>query len=275
MKIVKTQLKDGLHLAFKQYGSGPQIYLLLHGIPGSSHAWAWVAQKLSSESSTVLVPDLLGFGQSARPLNFSGLWLEAQAQALTEGLEQLGVDKFHLVGHDYGGPVSVTLYKKIPGKVKSLMLLATNTFTDTPIPFPLVLIKAPIIGGLWSKAIFSKPSLSIMLKQGVGNKTAPLDSNSALGDKLQLRAIATIFYFALRELKFRYKAVEDYLPNIKVPTTVIWGTKDPFFSVKQGMRTANAIPGAKFIPLDGAGHFLPEERPDEIALELKKLILVQ
>ncbi|MDZ4677362.1 MAG: alpha/beta hydrolase [Oligoflexia bacterium] len=273
MEIVKAQLKDGLHLTFKRHGSGTKIYLLLHGIPGSAHSWDRVATKLSGESSTVLVPDLLGFGLSARPSDISGLWLEAQAQALSEGLEQLGVDRFHLVGHDYGGPISVTLYKMIPGKVKSLTLLATNTFTDTPIPPPLVLIKAPIIGKLWGKAIFSKLSLRMMLKQGVGNKATSLDSDSALGDELQTRAIATIFDSALRELKYRYKAVEDSLPNIKIPTTVIWGTKDPFFSVNQGKRTASAIPGAKFIALDGAGHFLPEERPDEITFELKKLML--
>ncbi len=272
MKVIKTQMQDGQCIAFKQYGSGGVVFLLLHGIPGSSHVWSKVATELSKTGVSVLVPDLLGFGESSRPTNIAGLWLDAQAKALINGLEQLGIESFHLVGHDYGGPVSVTLYKMVPEKIKSLTLLSTNTFTDTPIPFPLALIKVPLIGIFWTKVIFSKLSLRMMLKQGMGDKTSHINTIQALGDEAQTQAIATIFSSALKELSTRYREVEDLLPRIKVPATVIWGTKDPFFSVKQGQRTADAIPGAQFIILSGAGHFLPEEKPSEIVFELKKLI---
>jgi pimeloyl-ACP methyl ester carboxylesterase len=50
-----------------------------------------------------------------------------------------------------------------------------------------------------------------------------------------------------------------------MPTMVIWGDHDPFFSVAQGQRTASAIPGARFVLFEGAGHFLPEERPHAFA----------
>jgi pimeloyl-ACP methyl ester carboxylesterase len=216
--------------------------------------------------------DLLGFGQSSRPINISDLWLESQAEAIRYGLEQVGIEIFHLVGHDYGGPISVTLYKMIPQKIRSLTLLATNTFTDTPIPPPLAMIKLPIIGPLWAKAVFSKASLKMMLKQGVGKNSSSVDANSAIGDDSQAHSIATIFGSALRELGIRYRDVQDSLSTIHVPTTVIWGTKDPFFSVKQGKRTAEAIPGAKFVLIEGAGHFLPEERPIDVCAELKKFI---
>lgn len=272
MKTFNVQLKGNQHMSFNRYGNGKTVFLLLHGIPGSSHAWSAVANDLAKAGATILVPDLLGFGQSSRPTDISDLWLESQAEAIREGLEQRGIETFHLVGHDYGGPVSVTLYKMIPQKIRSLTLLATNTFTDTPIPPPLAMIKLPIIGPLWAKAVFSKASLKMMLKQGVGKTSLAVDTNSAIGDDSQAHSIATIFGSALRELGTRYRDVQNSLSTIQVPTTVIWGTKDPFFSVTQGQRTAEAIPGARFVSLEGAGHFLPEERPLDISAELKKLI---
>ncbi len=251
-------------MAFRQYGAGSPKYLLLHGIPGSSHSWEAVAKSLANDGATVYVPDLLGFGASTRPVDISGLWVDAQVDALKAGLKQFGVDTFHLVGHDYGGPVAITLHNAIAQQIQSLTLLATNTFTDTPIPPPLALIRAPGIGRVWAKLMFSRLSLLMMLKQGVGMRGSPVNCKLALGDCSQTQSIATIFEFALRELETRYRAVEDSLPKIKVPTQVIWGTKDPFFSVRQGQRTASAIPNAKFTLLEGAGHFLPEERPDEV-----------
>ena len=270
MKTIRTQLKNDRHLSFKKYGAGKTTYLLLHGIPGSSHVWHTVASDLEKEGTTIFAPDLLGFGQSSRPASVSDLWLEAQASAIAESIEQLGIECIHLVGHDYGGPISITLYQMIPQKIESLTILATNTFTDTPIPPPLAMIKLPFIGPLWEKVIFSKGSLKMMLRQGVGKTSQPIDVNSAIGDRSQVRSIATIFSSALKELSLRYRNVQDSLAKIQVPTTVIWGTKDPFFSIKQGERTTAAIPGAKFVLIDGAGHFLPEERPIEIVAELKK-----
>jgi pimeloyl-ACP methyl ester carboxylesterase len=270
MKTFSIQLKSDRHMTFKKYGSGKTVYLLLHGIPGSSHVWHKVACDLEKDDATIFVPDLLGFGQSSRPSSISDLWLEAQASALAESIEHLGLERIHLVGHDYGGPVSITLYQMIPQKIESLTILATNTFTDTPIPPPLAMIKLPLIGPLWEKAIFSKMSLGMMLRQGVGKNSQEIDVHSAIGDSSQTQSIGTIFSSALKELNSRYRNVQDFLSKIQVPTTVVWGTKDPFFSVKQGERTAAAIPGAKFVLIEGAGHFLPEERPLEIVSELKK-----
>ncbi|MFA6238120.1 MAG: alpha/beta hydrolase [Bacteriovorax sp.] len=272
MKTFKVRDNTGGELSIKAYGEGDETFLLLHGIPGSSHTWDKVAQLLGKAGARVLVPDLLGFGLSSRPKDISGLWLEAQASAIVNALENLNVTRVHLVGHDYGGPIAVTIYDIISDRIATLTLLATNTFTDTPIPPPLALIKLPLLGQVWARLIFSRPSLRMMIKQGVGNKQTQPDLASALGDSDQGRSIGIIFEYALRDLHSRYKSVENSLAQISVPTKVIWGTKDPFFKVSQGQRTAKAIRGAKFVKLEGAGHYLPEECPTEVANELKELM---
>lgn len=59
----------------------------------------------------------------------------------------------------------------------------------------------------------------------------------------------------------RYAEVEETLPLLGKPVLVLWGDRDPFFSLEEGRRAASAIPGAELRVAEGAGHFLPAERP--------------
>jgi pimeloyl-ACP methyl ester carboxylesterase len=207
----------------------------------------------------VVLPDLIGFGDSTRSDDIEELWTEAQADALEALLDELRVENFSLAVHDYGGPVGLALLQRDQSRVSRLVIGASNLFADTPIPFPLSGIFLPVVGGVWSRLLFSKPALGAMVRFGSRGKA---NSRKALGDGEQARAIATIFGSALRELEARYAPVQQFLSEITVPTEVLWGTKDPFFSAEQGKRTAREIPGASLTLLEGAGHFLPEERPE-------------
>ena len=79
------------------------------------------------------------------------------------------------------------------------------------------------------------------------------------------------FSASLTRLAELYGPIEQTLSTVSVPTFVAWGDRDPFFSVDQGRRTAHAIAGAQFELLERAGHFLPEERPNEVAALIAKL----
>lgn len=75
------------------------------------------------------------------------------------------------------------------------------------------------------------------------------------------------------EIERRYEGVRDALGDLALPAVVLWGDRDPFFPVEQGHRTA-ALLGAH-VPctiLAGAGHFLPEERPDDVAAAVAELV---
>ena len=143
-------------------------------------------------------------------------------------------------------------------------------FPDTPIPFPLSLTTAPVIGNLFSRMLFSAPSLELMLRQGTGPGSAPPDAGVYLGDRSQRRTIATIFSGALTRLEELYSPVAAALEDLDVPVLVGWGDRDPFFPLEQGKRTAAAA-NAPLRVFDGAGHFLPHERPTEVACEIAAL----
>lgn len=109
----------------------------------------------------------------------------------------------------------------------------------------------------------------MMLRQG---SSRPLDPAIYLGDRRQRRAIATIFAHALRELESRYAAAEAALGELEVPVLVAWGDRDPFFPLSQAERTAAAASAGRLAVYEGAGHFLPGERPGELAADLRRLV---
>ena len=250
-------------LSVRVAGDGPSV-LLVHGIPGSGEVWRKVGEGLVSEGFRVVVPDLLGFGESARPDGSEQLWIPAQVEGLLSALDQLGAESVLLVGHDYGAPIGVTLAARDPSRIRGLVLVAGNLFSDTPIPFPLRTLRMPGIGRAMARVMLSGPSLRMMLRVGAGRHDRVSNPRHYLGDRTQQRSIQTIFGTALRELEHRYAPVEAALPELAVPTIVLWGGEDPFFPPVEGRRAANAIPGAKLRMLEGIGHFIPEEHPTAI-----------
>lgn len=245
-------------------------FLLVHGIPGSGATWDGVKEKLEPKHR-VLAPDLLGFGGQPPPAGRDALLAPGQARHLLELLDREGIKEAIVVAHDFGGPVAAHLLAIAPSRVPALALFATNAFPDTPIPFPLSLVKAPLLGSLAARLLFSRPSLAMMVRRGVGNPSTRLDVDRYLGGEHQRAAIAYIFETSLRRLGELYVPVEHALATAGVPTLVGWGDRDPFFPVAIGRRTAELLPDARFRLYEGAGHFLPEERPNELSADVLAL----
>ena len=259
------------HLAIRTAGEGPLI-LLLHGIPGSSAVWRQVQTGLAARGFGSWAPDLLGFGESTRPTDPEALWLDSQAEAMAEALASANASPLVVVAHDYGVPLSITLARRAPGRVGARVLAAGNVFTDTPIPSPLRLLAVPGVGKAFARVALSGPALRALLRQGSGRPRPTFDRGVYLGDRRQQRAIREIFTMALGDLERRYAPVESMLRQMDVPTTVLWGDCDPFFPVREGRRIAAAIPGAKLELIEGAGHFLPTERPDAFLRAVSGLV---
>lgn len=261
----------GLQVHTEVSGEGPPV-LLLHGIPGSGAVWGPTVELLVEAGCQTISCDLLGFGQSVRPESDDGLWIGAQVDALTRMLDQLAVGTVAVAGHDYGAPIAVVLADRHPERVSHLVLASGNLFCDTPIPPPLSAVSWPVAGSVVARILMSGPGLRLMLARGVARDDVRPDPRIYLGDRSQQRSIRRIFEMALRELSSRYAPVEAALGRLRQPTVVLWGDRDPFFSVEQGGRSATAIPGARLGVLGGVGHFLPTESPDAFRDALVELI---
>lgn len=255
-------------LGYRRMGAGQPV-VLLHGIPGSGATWAPVVEALR-DGFDVIVPDLLGFGGSERPRGLDDLHAVAQAAAVAALLNELHLTGAVVVGHDFGGPVAVMLTAARADLVAAIGLFATNTFPDTPVPFPLSTVNWPVVGAAARRVLFCGLSLRMLLHQAVGPDGPQLDPAVHLGDSTQQAAIATIFAGSLTGLARLYEPVEAQLRSLDIPALVGWGDRDPLFSVEQGRRTADAA-GVDLRLYSGAGHFLPQERPADVAADIVTL----
>jgi len=259
-----------LSLSVDIKGFGAPV-LLLHGIPGSKATWTGVATDLQRNHRTI-VPDLLGFGQSP-PFRGDGHAAE-QAAAIVSTLDEQGLARVHVAGFDFGGPAAVMLYRIAAERVLSLTLSATNVFTDTPVPFPLRIARVPAIGSAAFRILCSKWGLSAMWAGATGDRSAFTHRAFAAsrGGTTAIRSTAKIFHASLSDLPRYYAEIEATLPLIDVPVSVVWGDRDPFFPLEVARRTAAAIPNAALTILEGCGHFIPGERPHELASIIAKTI---
>ena len=157
-----------------------------------------------------------------------------------------------------------------PDLVGALGLASTNAFSDTAVPFPLSTVTWPIVRPAASRLLFCRPALRMLLRQMVGRPRVRLDARTYVGGADQARAIRLIFTDALANMADRYDPVEEALRAVTVPATVIWGDHDPFFPLEHGHRTATVL-GCELHVLAGAGHALPEERPDELSAAISEL----
>lgn len=270
--VVRCEIEPGVSMTASVHRrSGPPI-VLLHGIPGGRGTWRRVVPGLTA-FGPVVVPDLLGFGDSSDPRGDFHAF--AQAGAVGRLLDHVGVERVHVVGFDFGGPVSVAFAEQQPTRVASLTLVAANAFTDTPIPGPLKLAKVPVLGDALFLAMCSWPGLASMWFSAVAAK--PELSWQAFRRELPARRgrrwTRRIFLDSLRHLEDRYAPIERALPRITCPTRVVWGDRDPFFAVSVGERLANAINGATFEGIRHCGHFIPLERPDALVRVIGRQLL--
>lgn len=135
-------------------GAGDPV-VLLHGWPQSWHEWRKV-MPLLAPSYQLIVPDLPGLGDSSRPAG--GYDKKTLASDLLEMADRLGLQRFHLVGHDWGGPTAFALACAAPERVRTLAIL------DVTVPGI-----GPDIsqgGRRWHHAFHMTPELPEALVQG-------------------------------------------------------------------------------------------------------------
>lgn len=265
-----TRNKSG-RTSYLDGGTGTPI-LFLHGFPGSSYSWEAAAHALLKKYSgryRVIIPDLLGFGES--DLADGDWYMEGQSRAVADLLERLHISDLYLAAHDFGGPIALTLLRLYPEfKIRKLMLSATNLFTDTPIPLPLRSAGIPILGDLVYKAMAGSPFGFRMMYQfaAIHKKAVTWEDFTRHMTRHGMSSTARIFQHSLADLPGNYRAVEEFAARIKSPTLILWGDRDPFFPVSVAKRSVATIPNAALKIYEQTGHFVPEERAAEVAVEL-------
>jgi len=255
----------GGEMHYKQSGEGPDV-ILLHGIPTHSYLWRNVAVRL--KGFRTLLVDFIGYGDSEKPENVD-LSLSAQASYVKELMDELGIRKAHIVGHDIGGGVAQVMTVNYPDSVKSMVLVDSAGLDFWPVPH-IARLKDPAWDRLIEK-IDLTDGLRRGLLMGVVNK-ANITDDVVREYERPFRGVEgrRAYLRAARALDFRdTMKVAGQLRNVSPPTLIVWGAQDEYLPPERGRKLSQTIKNSKLIILENVGHFSPEDAPEFLATVIR------
>jgi pimeloyl-ACP methyl ester carboxylesterase len=235
----KTIKVDGRDVLYYTAGQGEPL-VVIHGGGGDARTW-WHNIAALAEKYTVYAPDLPGYGGS-QPLD-GDYYVPELADFVDRFAKSLGLDKFYIIGHSLGGGIALNYTLKFPQKIKKLVLVSSLCL-GREIAFWIRLFSLPaLITSLGALTIALLKGVKWVLKQlNPAEFVMPLSSVSiAVGGNI------TSFYQQTLVLEKR-------LSEVKAPTLLIWGARDPIVPVKQAYRAAKAIPDCRVEVFKKQGH---------------------
>ena len=253
---------NGHHIAYDQHGDGSPV-LLIHGIPTSNLLWRKVMPVLA-ETHQVFAPDLLNYGKSDKPAD-ANVSIEAQSRLIVKFMDQLELESADIVAHDIGGGVAQLIAVNYPARVRKLVLIDAVCFDSWPIPEFLPL-QEPAAEEATSLDEFLKMMRGFM-PEGVHNKDAMTDDviDLYLSPWSTEEGKKTLFR-NFRRLNPEYtQAIAGDLKHLAHETLIMWGEKDVFQKPAYASKLQETIPNAKLIWIKDAGHWLMEEKPEEVS----------
>lgn len=209
-------------------GKGEPL-LMLHGW-GQSHEILIPLAELMTDFTTPLLVDLPGFGKSPPP---EKVWSAYDyADHLVHHLEQRGIQKFSLLGHSFGGKVSLCLALRYPEKVNRLVLIAPSGI----LPKRTLLKSLKIRSRAWMGKALKK------FDQIAGSTYFLQSFVPKFGSKDYINAgpMRPILVKSVNE------DLSEVIPQIKTKTLILWGEKDTETPLEIGVRLSELIRGAKF-----------------------------
>jgi pimeloyl-ACP methyl ester carboxylesterase len=255
----------GHRRAFVKIGSGPAL-LLLHGLGCDHTTWQPVIGALARRY-TVIAPDLLGHGQSAKPrADYS---VGGYANAMRDLLTVLGIDKVTVVGHSFGGGVAMQFAYQFPERTERMVLVAPGglgrevSAAIRAITLPgfhqaMGLVTLPGVRQLTRGGLRALAGTGLPRTRDLGEVAEIVDS---LRDPAARRAIRHVVC-AVVDWRGQVVTMVDraYLTQA-MPMCVVWGTEDGVIPVRHAGIAAELAPGARVEVIANAGHFPHKDHP--------------
>lgn len=262
-----TYEHDGLTFDVRDTGPvGGRVVVALHGFPQTSSSWGSVAVHLTAAGCRVLAPDQRGYSPGARPRRVSAYALPQLVGDVLALADAAGVGRFDLLGHDWGGVVAWALAAWHPDRVRTLTVAST--------PHPAAMVAAMPHGQAlrsWYMGMFQLPWFPEWLL-GHPRVYGPLfrsmhtphadQVNALLADRTAARATVNWYRAA-----FRRSSLRSLAWVVTVPTTYVWSDGDPALGRWAAEHTEEWVDADyRFVGLEGVSHWIPDERPDELAI---------
>jgi haloalkane dehalogenase len=256
--------QDGLRMHYVDEGRGDGV-LLLHGEP----TWSFLYRKMMprlAQVARVLAPDYFGFGRSDKPVERDWYTYDRHYSSIERFVEQLDLRGLTVVVHDWGGPIGLRLAVERPERVQRLVITQTGVFAGRA-PSPEWLRFRDMVRRVGTEfqagRLVQTASVTELADDVVAAYDAPYPvPESKTGPLMFPELVPTEPDHPSTE---KMVEVRDALRSWDRPALIVFSDSDPIFSPRVGERFADLIPGAQRAEtLTGAGHFLQEDRGEEL-----------
>ena len=257
---------DGLRMHYVDEGVGTPI-LLLHGEP----TWSFLYRKMIpglTGSGRVVAPDYIGFGRSDKVTEMGWYTYDRHVESMERFINELDLRDITLVVHDWGGPIGLRLAVENEDRFSRLVILNTAVFRPRPGKPPNQAFLA------WREFAEKNPDLPVgFILQGatatdlseavIAGYEAPFVTPAS---KAGVAAFPLIVPLSVDDPgAAEMAATSEALTKWSKPTLVAFSDSDPLFSPRVGEALSERIPGATFAVVEGASHFLQEDKGEAIA----------
>lgn len=255
-----TVAVDGHDLEMAYYDDGPKNgdggdpVIFVHGIPTNSFLWRRVAPTIA-ESRRVIVPDLVGYGNSTMAEGFDRS-IRAQEQALASLVSDLGFDTVSLVSHDIGSGVALRYAAHEPEKVGQLVVSNGTCYDSWPVEF-ISGLGLPKTAGMDTEEFEGK--LDYAFGEGTYGEADPTFVSGMKapwlregGQRALARAAVSTNTNHTTEIRYG---------DITADLLCLWGADDVLQPIEYGERLADQV-GGEIVALDEAFHWVTEDRPE-------------
>ncbi len=268
----------GHDVTYRLAEAGPDrpTLLLIHGLAGNSRTWKDVMPALADDFS-VLAPDLLGHGESAKPMGDYSLG--AYASGLRDLLARLGIDSVTVVGHSLGGGVAMQLAYQHPELVDRLVLIGSGGL-GREVSWILRLLTLP--GAEYLMPLFFPP----MVVDG-GNEVGKAMHDrgwtlphfgemwrayASLSQAENRRAFVKTIRSVIDPGGQTVNATDRLYLAAAMPTLIVWGDQDGIIPVEHAYAAHEAIPHSRLEILEGCGHFPHVQEPEHLVEVIREFV---
>ncbi len=237
-----------------------ETILILHGWGIGSKTWVQVKRKLEEGGHKVFVPDLPGFGKCPAP---EKPWsIDDYVSWVRNYCEKNNLLQFFLVGHSFGGGLAVKFSSAFPEKVKKLVLVAPKIRRQRNYRYYLGMVLAKLGAVIFFIPPFCllKPLARKVLYKGIGTQDYyRLETQKAVTMKETFKKVVS-------------EELVSYLPKIKVPTLIIWGTSDDLTPLEDAYLIHEAIKGSRLEVIKNGEHALNLQKPGTLVEKIVDFI---
>jgi pimeloyl-ACP methyl ester carboxylesterase len=261
---------EDTRINFEVHGNGPCQVLLLHGFGASLETWRDI-QPYLEKKHRVFMLDFKGFGLSSKPKDHK-YSPEHQAEIVTAFIENQQLQNIALIGHSYGGAVALLTYlrlkdRRAENRIRLLILIDAAGYLQQTLPFFVSLLRIPVVNWIILNFVPARLRATFTLRYLFYYHSAvTAERIERYGRFFDLPGSHGAFIQSARLLRpTNSERITRRIPEVEVPTLVIWGKNDPAVPVEHANRFHHEIAFSKCAIIPSCGHVPQEERPSETA----------